>query len=672
METKLKNKFTKLKKHLDSYILDFLEEEELLLLLKLSKSFKNAIKNSDCFTSYYNNRKLILDYNSEKTSLLSLKHICKYLTDEFKQNKDIITTEYEKDKIDLRTTQSLISLLKKSMPNYSYFINFVELLGELNYKLANFVYDFMKSTRNRFKSFNAHLLSLVYHISESDIKELKIEKLFINKNFVKPENVDNFFKAINMFTNIKKLYIQRLSLNYNNKQFLNILTEHKQLEEVNLSGVFLSKSETLFFSRDFFSCFNLNTNIKILNLSANSINNEVAAELVEVFKINKSIEDLNLSHNLVTNIDIFIPLIELNTTLVKLILKNNLFESVTNNFCKALGQNKTLRILDLKNSYKNEYFYHYFSTNTIYLSKFLLDDKYSKIITSKDSKIECIKNLASCPNLNCLSFSNIIHKNFKTEEDFGIFLYDLVINSQTIETLKFKKSILDFPTENYKLFTLIMDTIRKSKSLKILIFKDVRFDFFHLIQLFIALSESSSSITTLSLEANMFQHNKYYPKDLQELNEKGLIVELLTLKMANFISLNTIKILDLSNCKITFKILKEKTLLSALQENKSLDELNLNNNFLTGKSCPYIRTILEGNKTLKILRLKNNGFEMDGCFDILTPLVEKVNETIELIDLSSNLISITCANEILKKMKWKVQLSRFVIIENTKDNYYAW
>ncbi|CAG8691244.1 9806_t:CDS:2, partial [Cetraspora pellucida] len=481
-------------------------------------------------------------------------------------------------------------------------------------------------------------------------KAIEIQKLEndTNESVIKSDGAPTFNeknKTNNLKTIDQNVYAEDLELRFENTRSTKLDFSYYNLDaeiekalikalRTNKSIVCLSLSyNRLEMGEDLVNSLRTNNTLISLSLKSTRLETKVMKKLLMILKTNKSITDLDLSDqksdldssNPCINGEDLVETLEQNTTLVSLNLSNN---SIDWSEIKSttLNKNETLKNLDLSNCN--------IDFKIIELENFLI-------------------KLKSLEKLN-LSSNNL---TFRSEKAIAKILTE----NKSLKTLNLSSNKINLLIEledkqNYDAFcsfklTEFENALNKSQALKNL---DLSFNYLHLEagRSLLRALRINKSITDLNLSDNHIVseigNSLLEIKSIVRINLKSTKISSDVIKaFADALRINKIKLrsLNLSNNEISKDVIR--LLIGALEENVSLEELDLSHIIEVGKLGEELKNSLEKNRTLKILNLSHCCLRANTIKALENTLLKNI--TISNLDLSYNNISITSLFKALER-----------------------
>ena len=556
---------------------------------------------------------------------------------------------------------------------------------------------------------NNSLGSSVMVILQALKENSKLQVLNLNNNNMTGDVAEDLANVIKNNLSLEELYLSNNSLGPSAIVILKALKESSKLQMLNLNDnnmtgavaedlAYVIKSnpdlEELYLSDNSFGssvmmivqALKENSKLKILNLSKNDINGEVAEGLATVIRNNSSLQKLYLFSNSLKQSALVIlqalkensmlkvlnlsgndmtgeiaknlaNVIKSNTGLEQLHLLNNNLGPSAIVILKALKENSKLKLLDLNGNHMTgevaEDLANVLKTNS-HLEQLGLDDNLglSAIVVlralKENSKLQILNlNNNSMTGAVAEDLANVIKSNPDLEE---LYLCNNSLGSSAIVILQAlqensKLKILNLSCNNITgdIAKDLANVIRNNSSLqKLYLFNNCLKQ--SALVIFQALKENSK-LQILNLNSN---------------NMTGEVLE----DLATVITSNTgLEELYLSNNSLGRSAL---VILQALKENSKLKVLNLNGNNMTGEIADSLANVIKNNTGLEQLHLLNNNL---GPSAILVLQALQENSKLKLLNLNGNYMTGVVAEDLANVIKTNTHLEQLGLGNNNLGPY---
>jgi Ran GTPase-activating protein (RanGAP) involved in mRNA processing and transport len=402
----------------------------------------------------------------------------------------------------------------------------------------------------------------------------------INKKFL--NNNELIYKLIGL-----KTWCTMSELHLNNHTFkeeqgfliVEILKNNNFLRSVSLTGNYFGNDTGKVIIEELFN--HRHYTMTYLDFSCNNLNNSLICIIADKIKNNNTLKSLKLNKNYFGDNegDAIAKALCENTTLTYLDIRRNHIENFTGQFGKMLEKNNTIRSLDIGYN--------------------ILGEAGGKSI------IEAICINTTLTSLN-LEFNNLDSKT-------GDAIANMINKNTTIEKLNLASNWLGV------IVSIIADALRVNKTITELNLNSNNLLGDGVQEISDALL-MNTTIITLDLSSN-------------RIGEKG------ALAIAKLVRMNkTITTLILSNNFLRRNSLDKETgikeIADALNENKTITELDLEHNKIGIDGIKSIAKVLCKNKKLKKLNLEHNKLRVEGARIIAEALCN--NTTLEYLNLRNN------------------------------------
>ena len=517
---------------------------------------------------------------------------------------------------------------------------------------------------------------VVYDLADVIANNTSLEWLYLGGNNLQ-SSAGVILQALKGDSNVKVL-----DLNDNNmseevaSDLADVIKNNAQLEELRLFNNKLQSSCTVILQ-----ALKRNSNLKTLNLNGNNMTGKVVYDLADVIANNTSLEGLYLgSNNLQSSAGVILQtlkgvsnvkfldlsdnsmseevasdladVIKNNVQLEELRLFNNKLQSSCTVILKALKRNSNLKTLNLNDNMTGKVVY---DLADVIANNTSLEGLYLRGNNLQSSAGVILQTLKGVSNVKFLDLSD----NSMSEE-VASDLADVIKNNVQLEELRL------FNNKLQSSCTVILQALKRNSNLKTLNLNDnnmtgkVVYDLADVIA-------NNTSLEGLYLRGNNLQ------------SSAGVILQALK-------GVSNVKVLDLSDNNMSEEIASDladviknnvqleelhlfnnelqsccTVILQALKRNSNLKTLNLNDNNMTGKVVYDLADVIANNTSLEGLYLRGNNLQSSA--GVILQALKGVSN-VKVLDLSDNNMSEEVASDLADVIKNNVQLEELHLFNN--------
>ena len=472
-----------------------------------------------------------------------------------------------------------------------------------------------------------------------------------NNNITGDKVANDVAAAIKSNSCLKQLGLGNNELKSSVIPILRALTENKTLEVLDLQNNNMTDDVTEILAK----VITENTSLSRLYLAHNNFQSSAVAILKALKGISK-LEALDLSYNNMTGnmADDLADVIKHNTCLVQLCLAGNDLKSSTSVILQALKGHSTLKILDLcKNSLTNVIVGNLadaIKSNTS------LEQLYLSNNDLKSSASVILQSLKTTSKLNTLDLTNNAMKC-----DVAGDLADVIEANAFLENLHLAENNLKSSV------AVILEALKSISNLKTLdLAKNNMID--DVVEDLVDVIKCNTYLQTLSLAHNHLKSSSVIKilKVLQK-NTKLKVLDLYGLYMSESVAEDLASVIK-SNTNLEWLYLANNSLkssagviLKALKDNSKLKALNLLNNHMTGIVAEDLADVIKSNPCLTLLTLSFNDLKLSAS-TILQALQK--NSKLEILKLNGNYMTGKVAKDLADVLIKNPHLTQLTIANN--------